>query len=430
MALSRQNSLYLILLAIWLAVVFAFGGLAIVNEFRKPLNNKDYPIWYEAGQAAVHGEDIYAIHRGTEMNFTYPPFGATCVYGPLSLLGNYAFVIGLVLLQTLAWGASILMSVRLATGQWWRQHPLLYLLPALVTVGGVWTSYQLGQVNLMLLPLMLGGFLLLNKTQGWWRLAAGGLFAAATAFKAFPLLVVGYLLWRRHGLACIGFALGLVLMLLVLPGLIRGFDTAWQDMHTWTTQVLLTSDEQHIGQRNAAWAYSRENQSLQATVVRLTHAMPYWHDGDQPRYVNVFSLDFAVARALAGVVALGLVGVLLWTMPGYRRRTPQTDSIEQAMVMCLITIGSPLTWGYYLVWLLFPLTVLLHHIGELPEGSPGRLRWVVLWFVVALLPLLAVNVPVLRELHAMGSGTWAVVAVFFMLAIWLRKQCPPRPIRE
>ena len=212
-----------------LAIMLAFGGLAVVNEFRKPLNNKDYPTWYNAGRDAMTHSDIYGIHDGSEMNFTYPPFAPTCFYGPLTELGNHGFVIALVLIQSLAWAGAILLSVRLATGHAFKQHFLLYLLPSLVTLPAVWTSYQLGQANLMLLPLMLGGFVLLSGNANR-RFLAGVLFAAAAAFKAFPVLVAIYLIWRRQWLALGGMAAGLVVCLLLLPGLFRGFDTAWHDL--------------------------------------------------------------------------------------------------------------------------------------------------------------------------------------------------------
>ena len=404
------------------ALAIGFGGLAVVNEFRKPLANKDYPIWYNAGVDAMAGDDIYAIHLGTEMNFTYPPFAATCFYGPASLLGNHGFIIVMVLVQTLAWMLSILFSVKLATGSMRGAHPLLYALPALVTLPGVWTSYQLGQANLMLLPLMLGGFVLLNQ-KGKLRWLAGGLFAMAAAFKAFPVLVVVYLIWRRQWLALGGFVIGLAVCLLLLPGLIRGFDTAWQDMHTWTTYVMLTSDADQIGQRHASWAYNRENQSLQASVIRLLHAMPFDHHHDQPRTVNVVELGFDGARL--GFLLLGLllaVGQAL-LMPRKRDATAVTNTIEQGMIICLITIGSPLAWGYYFIWMLFPLTVGLHHVGDLPDGR-RRLAWLAWWFAVALLPLVAFDVGVVAYLHAAGTATWACVGLWAGLGVWLwQKRC-------
>lgn len=424
----------LLIAGMYAAMILGFGGLAIVNEFRKPLANKDYPIWYTAGVDAMSGSDLYAIHTGSEMNFTYPPFAAVCVYGPLSLLGNHGFVIGLVVLQSLAWVAAIVLSVKLVTGYLKYAHPLLLLLPGLVTVGGVWTSYQLGQANLMLLALMLGGFLLLNDHffQGgararFWRLGAGGLFAVAGAFKAFPVLIVVYLVWRRQWTALGGMAAGLVLCLLVLPGLIRGFDTAGSDLATWTNEVMLTSNADQIGQRQSGWAYNRENQSLQAMVVRLTHAMPFHVgvEGERPT-VNVVEIGYGNAKMLFVLVGILLAVGQACLMPSLRRSDHDTLPIEQAMVMCLITIGSPLSWGYYFVWLLFPLTVALYHIGEMFEDRE-RMLWLVWWFVVALLPLVAADVPVIREMHASGTATWATLGLWLGLGVWLVVETPARP---
>lgn len=424
----------LLIAGMYLAMMLGFGGLAIVNEFRKPLANKDYPIWYAAGVDAMSGQDIYAIHTGSEMNFTYPPFAAVCVYGPLSLLGNHGFVIGLVVLQSLAWAVAIIFSIKLVAGALKFAHPLLLLLPGLVTIGGVWTSYQLGQANLMLLALMLVGFYWLNDyffqpglKGGAMRFCAGGLFAVAAAFKAFPVLIVVYLIWRRQWVALGGMVAGLVLCLLILPALVRGFDQAQADLVTWTDAVMLTSNEGQIGQRQSAWAYSRENQSLKATVVRLTHAMPFHvgEDGAKPT-VNVVDVGYRWATLLYMAVGLLLALGQAWLMPSLRRSDYKTLPIEQAMVMCLITIGSPLAWGYYFVWLLFPLTVALYHIGEMWAGRE-RVVWLVWWFVMGLLPLVAADVPVIREMHASGTATWAAIGLWAGLGIWLVIETSPAP---
>lgn len=431
---------YWLIAALVAVLVLVFGGIASVNEFRKPLANKDYPIWYQAGVDAMAGDDIYAIHLGDEMNFTYPPFGAVLVFGPLSLLGNHAFVIALVFIQTVAWIAAILLSVKLTTGRARGAHPLLYLLPMLVTVGGVWTCYQLGQSNLALLALMLGGFVLLNhglelgkqlgqpsdSSDGWftrhrWSFSAlaGLLFATAASFKAFPVLIVIYLVYRRHWVALSSFVFGLALLLLILPAVIRGPSLAWSDLAYWTNNVLLTSNEGQIGQRHKGWAYGKENQSLQATVIRLTHDVTFHRtESGHGETLNLLDLSFDNARRLFFVIGgLIMVGQILFMLPK-RKNVRETRVIEQAMVTCLIPIGSPLALGYAMVWMLFPLTVALHYIGELPDGR-RRVAWLVGWFAVALLPLVSMNVPMIRHIHAAGTGTWAMVALWAGLGCWL-----------
>jgi hypothetical protein len=48
----------------------------------------------------------------------------------------------------------------------------------------VWSSYHLGQPNLVLLALMLGAFVALRAKR---EVLAGGLIAVAAAIKAFPV---------------------------------------------------------------------------------------------------------------------------------------------------------------------------------------------------------------------------------------------------
>jgi hypothetical protein len=61
----------------------------------------------------------------------------------------------------------------------------LYLIPSLLVIVYIWSSYHLGQPHLVLLALMLGSFVALRAKR---EIVAGPLIAIAAAIKAFPVL--------------------------------------------------------------------------------------------------------------------------------------------------------------------------------------------------------------------------------------------------
>jgi hypothetical protein len=65
---------------------------------------------------------------------------------------------------------------------------------------------------------------------------------------------------------------------------------------------------------------------------------------------------------------LGLVFIAV--MPAAGQRTPETDAIEFALLLLLILIFTPLTFGYLFAWLLYPLTVIVRRLLVAPESRP------------------------------------------------------------
>ena len=140
----------------------------------------------------------------------------------------------------------------------------LYLVPSVLVIVYVWSSYHLGQPNLVLLALMLCGFVSLRAKR---EVVGGGFIAVAAAIKAFPVLAIVYLVYRRYWTAAGSLILTLVFLLLILPGLFRGFERAWHDLEKWSAGMLKYS-ELTVGQRPMR-SYTWKNQSLIGVSNRL-----------------------------------------------------------------------------------------------------------------------------------------------------------------
>jgi hypothetical protein len=375
---------------------------------------KDYRVWYETGQLVLQGAEVYP-NQWTKFPFMYPPPCALFL-APLAALGRTGLILVLTLVNAAAWLGCIIFSVRLATGEWWRGHVLLYLVPSLVMGAHVWGNFLLGQPSLLLLALMLGAFISLQRQR---NILGGVLVALAAAIKAFPAMALVYLVYRRYWTAALVMALTLAFLLILLPIPFRGYDLAKQDLGRWTSGMLFKYDETGVGQRLGR-SNSWKNQSIWGVANRMLRPVEYDHkyEPHTPVYANVASLEFKTVNQiiLATALALGLVFVAV--LPAARWRTRGTDAIEFALLLLLVLVFTPLSFGYLFAWLIYPLTVV---VQRLLAGPRSRL---LLGCAVAAIVLLALSIPFRVMAQVYGNALFATLLLFVGLAteLWRIKR--------
>jgi hypothetical protein len=403
-----------ILIWVFGIVLLVFVAVPIWHSVRGQ-STKDYWVWFQTGQTVLQGGEIYP-DRWHKFPFMYPPPCALFL-APVSALGLTGLVVVLALVNAAAWICSIVFSVRLATGGRGRAHLLVYLLPSLLMGAHIWGNFLLGQPSLVLLALMLGAFLALQRR---WQWLAGGLVAVAAAIKAFPVIAIVYLLYRRYWIAALSLVLTLTFLLIVLPIPFRGFTQAREDLERWSSGMLFKYDETGVGQRlgrSTSW----KNQSIWGVANRLLRHVEYDHkyEPHEPVYANFADLDFnTVNRIIIGcALALGLVFVI--AMPRAGRRTPETDAMEFALLILLILVFTPLSFGYLFAWLLYPLTVAAQRIFE-RAGSRALLAVC----AGSALVLLALSIPFRVMAQTYGNALFATLLLFAGLAaeLWRVKR--------
>ncbi|SFE37779.1 glycosyltransferase 87 family protein [Streptomyces mirabilis] len=283
----------------------------------------DLRVYYGTVDAWVHhGGRIYDYWvPGTTYGFTYPPFAAVTML-PMSLIGlRTAIAVSVVLnLAALAVVVWILVGPALRRYGWYGYALAACLLTLLEPVRD---TFSFGQVNLLLLALVLSDAWLLSTGRG--RRAGVGIGLAA-AIKLTPALFIGLLLlgrrWRAAGVATAVAAAATGLAAWAAPDASRFY---WSEA-LWDTH------------RIGRLAYV-SNQSLQGVLARL--AAP-----GEP------------SRAVWAATALLFLCVWAWRTSWALADEDWTAAFAlTGLAACLL---SPITWVHHLVWLLPSFAVLLH----------------------------------------------------------------------
>jgi alpha-1,2-mannosyltransferase len=265
-----------------------------------------------------HGGRIYDYQvPGTTYGFTYPPFAAVSM-APMAYVGLGTAIVGALVLNLAALG----VVLRILAGPGWRRYGWFGW--ALVACGlalfePLRDTFSFGQVNILLLALVLGDGWLLSTGRGRW---AGVGIGLAAAIKLTPALFIALLLlarrWKAAAVAT-AVALGATgLAALVVPDASKFY---WTDALWDTTRV---------GRLDYV-----SNQSLQGVLARLGETgRPLWAT------VVVLVLAVWVVRARRAIVVGDWTAAFALT----------------GLTACLI---SPITWVHHLVWLLPAFAVLV-----------------------------------------------------------------------
>lgn len=283
----------------------------------------DLAVYRAGAQRLLDGASIYSQPYG-ELPFTYPPFAAL-VMVPLAVLPAALAELALPLLSALA-----LVFVWHRCGA--RTRWLVIIAPASLLLEPVWLTQHFGQVNLLLLALVLGD--LVGPSSRW----RGVLTGIAAGVKLTPLVFLGYLLvtrqWRAAGLMAASFAATVLVPIVLLPA---------DGVRFWTSVL---PDAQRIG---APWYAG--NQSLMGVLARL---------------------DGSWVRPLWFVLSVAVVLLVLRLARSLHRRGDVLGAVSATGLASLL--ASPVSWSHHWVWCI-PLGIVLWN----RRGGAAGLLWCALF---------------------------------------------------
>src|SRR4051812_19525787 len=186
----------------------------VVLRLATPFTASDLMVYRDEGMAVRHGQDLYASLFGASghSRATYPPFAAVGFvpfsYLPPQLVVLIGLVANLVLLVV-----AVRLSFRLA-GRVPTNGEVGVAAALLLWAEPVFTTFRYGQINLLLLVLVLWDFVPGRRHRG---VAVG----IAAGLKVTPLIFVGYLVltgrWRSARRAVLSFAATIAGTLVLLP---------------------------------------------------------------------------------------------------------------------------------------------------------------------------------------------------------------------
>ncbi|WP_253888676.1 glycosyltransferase 87 family protein [Actinokineospora diospyrosa] len=241
------------------------------------------------------------------MPFTYPPI-AGLLFLPLTMLPSQLGWGVLAALSALALGFVLRETLPAKLRAGW---PFGALLLSTLLLEPVWRTLGLGQVNLLLMAMVVADVLLLKGRKG-----AGVLIGVAAAVKLTPLIFIAHLAltrrWADATRALAAFALLNLAAAAVLPG-----DT----VRFWTEALVDGNDA-----TTNSWI---GNQSLNGILQRLT--------GEDQAALILFATTALVTLALAAIVV--------------RRLHSDGDDLGALLVTAVAGLMvSPVSWTHHWVW--------------------------------------------------------------------------------
>jgi alpha-1,2-mannosyltransferase len=313
--------------------VAAAAVLLAPQAIRPPWHFFDLLVYRGAIQWWAGGHSLYTFQRGTTgYGFTYPPFAAVAL-APLAL-GRWRVQAGLLTAASVA--VVVATTLRfvdpVARRAGWRPAVAgAVAVPAVLMMDPVRETLAFGQINLLLVALVLADFVALRR--GWWWAGVGT--GLATAIKLTPAVFVLYFLvtrrWRPAVVAGAAFLAASAAAFVVSPS---------TSVEFWTSTLW---DTARIGRVDKT-----SNQSLMGMLARLAGQQQAPHLLWLLLVAAVLVLGlwrarqaFVAGDELTGLTLTGLTGVLI----------------------------SPISWNHHLYWLVPAVLVLVDvAVGR----SPGH----------------------------------------------------------
>lgn len=339
------------------AVVVA---LAVLYSSYIPLMN-DFEVYYYGGSRVLQtGEtganELYAPRAG--LPFTYPPFAALLFAGLALLpLGTSSLIFSTTALAGAAVVAAWLSRHYFGLRGWrqsfadWRFRTVTLAGTAAILLLGPWRdTFDFGQINIILMGLILADFALYGKDRaGEIRWPAGLLIGIAAGIKLTPLAFGLYFLVRRDfkalGWMAAGFFGSIALAWAVLPNASLTF---------WTK---ILPDTGRIG----GPAYL-DNLSVKGLLLHV--GLP------DSGLTNVLWL--VLSLALAVLAAL----VIKWAVAA------DENFVAVSATAVLMLLISPVSWSHHWVWMAVALPSMAFAMDRVPSRS-GKLR-LYGWIIVAV----------------------------------------------
>lgn len=414
------------------------GGLVELRSAFLQRRMTDLDVYLRAAWAVRSGADLYTITDDNGWHYHYPPLLAillvpladapagvdrtTLLPFGVSVAFWYAFSL-LCLVVAVHWLTKTLQKVSPTYGLgdlpprsrgWW----LVRVLPVVACLAPIGHTLMRGQVNLLLLLLLVGVIASGLRKHSW---QAGGWLAGSICLKVIPAYLLIYPLWRRDWRCLAGCALGLTIGLGLFPGLVFGPTRTVAYYREWD-EVLrrpaLAGGADQSRAKELVEVTATDSQSFLAILHNLRH----WQRATRP---NMASAATYHSHWLIG----GCLTLAVLLAGGWRRALrPSAELLFFGLLCLLMILLSPVCHLHYFGICVLILTAMTWQALE--NGGQAR-TWARLlplmgcFLFASLLP----HFPGLEPLRDAGLAMFGSLVVWFAgLVILARQPRQPEPI--
>lgn len=388
---------------LYLSIFFfllSFGGYIILNHhFARLWEKPDLQTYFIAAHDVLGGRNIY-LSGHTYFNFLYTPFAAL-LFTPFTILPIEFFKWAMTISNIACLLLSTWLSLRFLGYQ---QKPQLFSTTLFLSTFLLWLepvqqTLEYGQINLMMMAMVLVGFYL--KDKPYW---SGFLIGLAAAIKLTPAIFILYLFITKQTrpaiIAIMTIAITILIGYLIIP---VSSHIYWSGLFLDTSRI---GDPRLIG-----------DQSLNAMLSRI--------------FGMTQTTEFAW---MVIAVAVGASGLLLATLV-YATKNKLLDILIVAVTGLLI---SPFSWSHHWIWLA-PLLIYFFHITYTKDYYYGWLGiitiYVLFGWLTPLIPnlssmhhILNLNIPKLSIAPFLQENVYVLFGICFigMAIISFSKNQPER----
>jgi len=341
---SQSRTAACIVIALYL---FGFAISAVSRS------QSDFIIYRNAGIHAFHAEPIYNFRDPSP--FQYAPIYAVA-FIPFSFLSlRLGQLLWFLISMALALPAMIVGTSRLLFGRGFELRGELIIVPVLLCVRFIHPNFDHGQINLLLLTMIVWGLVFANESN---YVVAGALLATSILVKPFGLPVILYLLCRRRAIFIVSL-LFFTIALLWLPSVFLGTGYAFHEtaeyMRSLFTRVPHLSHD----------LYNKYNQSAAAIAVRL------FATTRESR--GLFDQNVAATIGFVFQCALS-IAVIVWILLKRSCSNEQDFRLSLAALFCVAAAFSPVSWLEYYMALEVPYMALTFIACSSREIDRARAR--------------------------------------------------------
>jgi alpha-1,2-mannosyltransferase len=277
--------------------------------------------------------------------FPTPPFVLICL-APLSKLSMLGAAIVWSLLKFIGIGVALFAFVRAMVLLGSAAPVGVLLMAAVFSFRPVVSDIQHGNLNIFMLVWLAIAWVCYVRQRD---MLAGIFVALAIVTKVTPALLLLYFIYKRQWRVCIGAVIGLVLLVLIIPGLYLGWSRNIEFLTTWFNMLVRPFAVDGYAALEIA------NQSLYGTLVRVLSNAKLLSVEQMPTE-QLYQVGMeemarpltAMGRLLRPAISLGVLGSLAWICRGVvKRRSDPGLWLEFAMVLVAMLLLSERTWKHH-----------------------------------------------------------------------------------